>query len=146
MKSKRPSKSLIGARRSLFFDFVLTIPIWRDIILKSHWRLNKNVYSAHRGALLSSQTRCCIISTERYRSGHNEAVLKTVWVHAHVGSNPTPSATKSLENTTFSRLFSFSHFKFCADFCPISRIFLAIFNQIKSPENLCNIRLSGFLF
>ena len=36
--------------------------------------------------------RCCIISTEGYRSGHNEAVLKTVWVHAHVGSNPTPSA------------------------------------------------------
>ena len=30
--------------------------------------------------------------TEGYRSGHNEAVLKTVWVHAHVGSNPTPSA------------------------------------------------------
>ena len=36
--------------------------------------------------------RCCIIFTEGYRSGHNEAVLKTVWVHAHVGSNPTPSA------------------------------------------------------
>ena len=30
--------------------------------------------------------------TEGYRSGHNEAVLKTVWAHAHVGSNPTPSA------------------------------------------------------
>ena len=30
--------------------------------------------------------------TEGYRSGHNEAGLKTVWVHAHVGSNPTPSA------------------------------------------------------
>ena len=29
---------------------------------------------------------------EGYRSGHNEAVLKTVWAHAHVGSNPTPSA------------------------------------------------------
>ncbi len=29
---------------------------------------------------------------ERYRSGHNEAVLKTVWVQAHVGSNPTLSA------------------------------------------------------
>ena len=32
--------------------------------------------------------------TEGYRSGHNEAVLKTVWVHAHVGSNPTPSVKK----------------------------------------------------
>ena len=29
---------------------------------------------------------------ERYRSGHNEAVLKTVWVQAHVGSHPTLSA------------------------------------------------------
>ena len=34
--------------------------------------------------------------TEGYRSGHNEAVLKTVWAHAHKGSNPFPSAIKSL--------------------------------------------------
>ena len=40
--------------------------------------------------------RYCIIFTEGYRSGHNEAVLKTVWAHAHVGSNPTPSARKRL--------------------------------------------------
>ncbi len=33
--------------------------------------------------------------TERYRSGHNEAVLKTVWVQAHKGSNPFLSATFS---------------------------------------------------
>ena len=45
--------------------------------------------------------RCCIIFTEGYRSGHNEAVLKTVWQQCHVGSNPTPSA-KSPE---FSGLF-----------------------------------------
>ena len=25
---------------------------------------------------------------ERYRSGHNEAVLKTVWGQLHMGSNP----------------------------------------------------------
>ena len=31
---------------------------------------------------------------EVYRSGHNEAVLKTVWVQAHGGSNPSASATK----------------------------------------------------
>ena len=36
--------------------------------------------------------RCCIIFTEGYRSGHNEAVLKTVCLHGRVGSNPTPSA------------------------------------------------------
>ena len=31
---------------------------------------------------------------ERYRSGHNEAVLKTVWAKAHVGSNPTLSVNR----------------------------------------------------
>ena len=31
-------------------------------------------------------------NTEAYRSGHNEAVLKTVWVKAHGGSNPSASA------------------------------------------------------
>ena len=31
---------------------------------------------------------------QEYRSGHNEAVLKTVWVKAHGGSNPSSSATK----------------------------------------------------
>ncbi len=34
------------------------------------------------------EVRC----TERYRSGHNEAVLKTVCPQGHVGSNPTLSA------------------------------------------------------
>ena len=29
---------------------------------------------------------------EMYRSGHNEAVLKTVCPQGHVGSNPTGSA------------------------------------------------------
>ena len=33
---------------------------------------------------------------EAYRSGHNEAVLKTVWVQAHGGSNPSASAKQSL--------------------------------------------------
>ena len=30
--------------------------------------------------------------TEAYRSGHNEAVLKTVWGQPHGGSNPSASA------------------------------------------------------
>ena len=33
-----------------------------------------------------------LLLQERYRSGHNGAVLKTVRVQAHVGSNPTLSA------------------------------------------------------
>ena len=37
---------------------------------------------------------CALFNKESYRSGHNEAVLKTVWAHAHVGSNPTLSAKK----------------------------------------------------
>ena len=41
---------------------------------------------------------------EGYRSGHNEAVLKTVWVHAHVGSNPTPSV-KTKERARLVLLF-----------------------------------------
>ena len=36
------------------------------------------------------------INAEAYRSGHNEAVLKTVWAQAHGGSNPSASATQSL--------------------------------------------------
>ena len=31
---------------------------------------------------------------ERYRSGHNEAVLKTVCPQGHVGSNPTLSGKR----------------------------------------------------
>ena len=37
---------------------------------------------------------CALFNKESYRSGHNEAVLKTVWAYAHVGSNPTLSAIK----------------------------------------------------
>ncbi len=39
---------------------------------------------------------------ERYRSGHNEAVLKTVCPQGHVGSNPTLSGEKSFAK---ARLF-----------------------------------------
>ena len=67
------------------------------------------------------------VYTEGYRSGHNEAVLKTVWGQPHKGSNPFLSAIKSLENTTFSRLFSFlpgSAFdRFLLNFSLVSRNF-----------------------
>ena len=35
---------------------------------------------------------------QAYRSGHNEAVLKTVWVKAHGGSNPSACANKAANN------------------------------------------------
>ena len=41
---------------------------------------------------------CCdniLWHLERYRSGHNEAVLKTVWGQPHKGSNPFLSAKKA---------------------------------------------------
>ena len=60
--------------------------------------------------------------------------------------NFTYIIAKSLENTTFSRLFSFCRFPNLNDFCLISRIFFAIFRQTKSPENLCYIRIFGTLF
>ena len=39
---------------------------------------------------------------ERYRSGHNEAVLKTVCPKGRVGSNPTLSVIDSLDRHIFS--------------------------------------------
>ena len=36
--------------------------------------------------------------TEAYRSGHNEAVLKTVWGQPHGGSNPSASANAKAPN------------------------------------------------
>ena len=36
-----------------------------------------------------------LIALERYRSGHNEAVLKTVCPQGRVGSNPTLSVTSA---------------------------------------------------
>ena len=48
-----------------------------------HLTFNQGVPRSSRG---------WITIMERYRSGHNGAVLKTVRVQAHVGSNPTLSA------------------------------------------------------
>ena len=39
-----------------------------------------------------------LINAERYRSGHNEAVLKTVCPQGRVGSNPTLSVSKTVIN------------------------------------------------
>ena len=47
--------------------------------------------------LLTKRRNCGKIYgySERYRSGHNEAVLKTVWEQSHKGSNPFLSATSA---------------------------------------------------
>ena len=41
---------------------------------------------------------------ERYLSGHNGAVLKTVCLHGRMGSNPILSASKSLVKSDFGFL------------------------------------------
>ena len=45
---------------------------------------------------LTKRGPMCIIKVtmQGYRSGHNEAVLKTVWARARVGSNPTPCGNR----------------------------------------------------
>ena len=49
----------------------------------------------------SAENRAFTTHMERYRSGHNEAVLKTVCPKGRVGSNPTLSASfkQSWRNT-----------------------------------------------
>ena len=44
-----------------------------------------------------------LINAERYRSGHNEAVLKTVCPKGRVGSNPTRSANHEIARGGFDR-------------------------------------------
>ena len=47
-----------------------------------------------------------LINAERYRSGHNEAVLKTVCPKGRVGSNPTLSARHSCRRSLYRLLES----------------------------------------
>ena len=46
-------------------------------------------------------------NTERYRSGHNEAVLKTVCPQGRVGSNPTPCAFFCLKTDVQKKIKKF---------------------------------------
>ena len=56
------------------------------------WIRRTEFAEPHLKKLRKYDARCCIIFTEGYRSGHNEAVLKTVCLHGRVSSNLTPSA------------------------------------------------------
>ena len=62
--------------------------------------ISKNISKKIEYPMISAKA---VSYTEGYRSGHNEAVLKTVWAHAHKGSNPFPSAIAP----NFSGLFFF---------------------------------------
>ena len=50
------------------------------------------VISDRASSSLADRTINVFTYMEGYRSGHNGAVLKTVRVQAHGGSNPSPSA------------------------------------------------------
>ena len=55
-----------------------------------------------------SERKKSVRQAEAYRSGHNEAVLKTVWVQAHGGSNPSASAIMyPTEHFVWLGIFSF---------------------------------------
>ena len=55
------------------------------------WYTCKAAFEAD-GWKVRTATHCNLTNMERYRSGHNEAVLKTVCPQGRVGSNPTPCA------------------------------------------------------
>ena len=75
---------------------------------------------------------------EAYRSGHNEAVLKTVWVQAHGGSNPSASATATTrllvatEKSTFACSFSIAPFA------------LVVFLLQRREHEICSVPLHYF--
>ena len=58
----------------------------------------------------------CEKNTERYRSGHNEAVLKTVCPKGRMGSNPILSALQNFR------------------FCSLQTVLIQLFYSEKSPS------------
>ena len=64
---------------------MLTYVFWFGIINKSSRETHKTTTTEY--------------VMERYRSGHNEAVLKTVCPQGRVGSNPTLSAVENENNS-----------------------------------------------
>ena len=57
----------------------------------------------HLIELHSYDAHLCIITMERYRSGHNGADSKSVCAQAHEGSNPSLSATQGTFRGAFLR-------------------------------------------
>ena len=71
---------------------MLTYVFWFGIINKSSRETHKTTTTEY--------------VMERYRSGHNEAVLKTVCPQGRVGSNPTLSAFGSFANARLLLLYN----------------------------------------
>ena len=76
---------------------------------------------------------------EAYRSGHNEAVLKTVWVHAHGGSNPSASARrKKYEPLRFVFLAFFVFFGIRTGWKAARNARLILYEITSRPNNRRN--------
>ena len=74
-----------------FCQFCVNCAIFVDIVRFAWYNIQATSCNCQSCAFA---TICIIQQMEVYRSGHNEAVLKTVWVQAHGGSNPSTSAKK----------------------------------------------------
>ena len=61
----------------------------------------------HRMGLHKYDAHLCIITMERYRSGHNGADSKSVCAQAHEGSNPSLSAKEPETNVSGSYFLPF---------------------------------------
>ena len=63
-------------------------------------------FSILNANILEHRASATVEYMERYRSGHNEAVLKTVCPQGRVGSNPTLSAFRSFANARLLLLYN----------------------------------------
>ena len=114
-----------------------TLYAWQASLSISEWGMRSGFDEQARRApssrLRKYDARCCIIFTEGYRSGHNEAVLKTVCRQARgFESHSLRQNPKTLENTTFSRVFCFLMiFSKCALIFSYLKIFLKGFENLQ---------------
>ncbi len=119
--------SLIFIGMKLFFlivSFFLIVEAEKVERRRSSFSLSQNDYNC--AVRLTKPPFFAIllsIYSEEYRSGHNEAVLKTVWVQAHGGSNPSSSAkmnpTEPVKRLKFGFIFLCSKYGF--KFLPSSK-------------------------
>ena len=82
-----------------------------------------------------------IPNTEGYRSGHNEAVLKTVCLHGRVSSNLTPSAKFPWKSSIFKGFFFFCCYWFCK---ALYAFFAAVREFCEKSESLKLLTPQGF--
>ena len=69
----------------------------KNIFFKKIKKICKNLLTLwHNGDNINPALSKARNNMERYRSGHNGAVLKTVCLHGRMGSNPILSASKAL--------------------------------------------------